>query len=72
VVKEVTRKVLNLFSKIEEERETYTTKVKGKRELKNLKCSINYEARARLSLERCQRQRQRGCVGSKNAFSFPS
>ena len=58
------RKVLNLFPKIEEERETYTTKVKGKRELKNLECSINYEA-----LERCQRRQ--GCVGSKNAFSFP-
>jgi hypothetical protein len=70
MVKEVTRKVLNLFSKIEEERETYTTKVKGKRELKNLECSINYKARARLSPERCQRQR--GCIGSKNAFSFPS
>jgi hypothetical protein len=62
------KSLLNLFSKIEEQ-EPYTTKVKGKRKLKNLECSINYEAQGRLSLERYQSQR--GCVGSKNAFSFP-
>jgi hypothetical protein len=58
----------SLFSKIEEW-EPYTTKVKGKRELKNLECSISYEARRRLSPKRCQHWR--GCVGSKKAFSFP-
>jgi hypothetical protein len=36
------KSLLNLFSKIEEERKP-TIKVKGKRELKNLECSINYE-----------------------------
>jgi hypothetical protein len=60
---------LKLFSNIEEERKAYTPKVKGKRELKNLECSINYEARGRLSPERCQRRRV--CIGTKNAFSFP-
>jgi hypothetical protein len=30
------KSLFNLFSTIEEERETYTPKVKGKRELKNL------------------------------------
>jgi hypothetical protein len=47
------KSLLNIFSKIEEEWEPYTTKVKGKMELKNLECSINYEARGRLSPERC-------------------
>ena len=69
MVKEVTRKVfLIFFSTIEEERETYTPKVKGKRELKNLECSINYEARGRLSPERCQHRQ--GCVGTKIHFPF--
>jgi hypothetical protein len=40
---------LDLFSAIEEEREPKNDlsapKVKGKRELKNLECSINFEAR---------------------------
>jgi hypothetical protein len=63
------KSLLKLFSNIEEERKAYTPKVKGKRELKNLNCSINYEAQGRLSPERCQRQR--GCIGTKNAFSFP-
>ena len=44
--------------------------MKGKRELKNLECSINYEARGRLSTERCQRQR--GCIETKNALVFGS
>jgi hypothetical protein len=66
VVKEVTESLLNLFSKIEEERKL-TSKVKGKRELKNLECSINYEARERPSPERCHRQW--GCVGAKNVCS---
>ena len=61
--------LLNIFSNIEEERKPYTSKVKGKRELKNLECSINYEARERPSPERCHRYRV--CVGTKNAFSFP-
>jgi hypothetical protein len=45
---------------------------KGKRKegIKNLECSINYEAQGRLSPERCQHQR--GCIGTKNAFSFPT
>ena len=37
------KSLLNLFSKIEEWK-SYNTKVKGKSELKNLECSINYEA----------------------------
>ena len=63
------KSLLNLFSNIEEKREPYTSKVKGMRELKNLECSINYEARERPSPERCHRRQ--GCVGTKNAFSFP-
>jgi hypothetical protein len=63
------KSLLNLFSSIEDEQKPYTSKVKGKRKLKNLECSINYEARERPSSERCHRQR--GCVGTKNAFSFP-
>jgi hypothetical protein len=62
------KSLLNLFSNIEEERKAYTSKVKGKRELNNLECSINYETRERPSPERCHRQW--GCVGTKNAFSF--
>jgi hypothetical protein len=62
------KSLLNLFSAIEEERYLYTPKVKGKRELKNLECSINYEARGRLYPKSCQRRQ--GCVGSKNSFSF--
>jgi hypothetical protein len=62
------KSLLDLFSKIKEERKP-TSKVKGKRELKNLECSINYEARERPSPERCHRQR--GCVGTKNACSVP-
>ena len=62
------KSLLNLFLTIEEERDPYTPKVKGKRELRNLECSINYEARGRLSPERCQCRR--GCVGTKNSFSF--
>jgi hypothetical protein len=61
--------LLNLFSNIEKERKPYTSNVKGKRKLKNLECSINYEARERPSPERCQCQE--GCIGTKNAFSFP-
>jgi hypothetical protein len=63
------KSVLNLFWNIEEERKPDTSKVKVKRELKNLKCSINFEARGRPSLKRCKRRW--GCVGTKNAFSFP-
>ena len=63
------KSLLNLFSNIKEERKPYTSKVKGKRELNNLECSINYEARERPSPKRCHHQR--GCVGTKNAFSFP-
>jgi hypothetical protein len=48
------KSLLNLFSKIEEERKP-TIKVKGKRELKNLECSINYEDKGRLFPERCHR-----------------
>jgi hypothetical protein len=62
------KSLLNIFSKIEEERKP-TSKVKGKRERKNLECSLNYEARERLSSERCHRRR--GCVGTKNACSDP-
>jgi hypothetical protein len=62
------KSLLNLFSTMEEERDLYTPKVKGKRELKNLECFFNYEARGRLSPERCQRRW--GCVGTKNSFSF--
>jgi hypothetical protein len=62
------KSLLNIFSKIEEERKP-TSKVKGKRERKNLECSLNYEARERLSPERCHRRR--GCVGTKNACSDP-
>jgi hypothetical protein len=62
------KNLLNLFSKIEEERKP-TIKVKGKRELKNLECSINYEDKERPSPERCHRQR--GCVGTSNASSNP-
>jgi hypothetical protein len=62
------KNLLNLFSKIEEERKP-TIKAKGKRELKNLECSINYEDKERLSPERCHRQR--GCVGTSNASSNP-
>ena len=50
------KSLLNLFSKIEEKRKP-TFKVKGKRELKNLECSINYEDKERPSPERCHRQR---------------
>jgi hypothetical protein len=62
------KSLLNIFSKIEEERKP-TSKVKGMRERKNLECSLNYEARERLSSERCHRRR--GCVGTKNACSDP-
>jgi hypothetical protein len=41
------------FSKIEEEWKSDTPKIEGKRELKNLECSINFEARGRPFLERC-------------------
>jgi hypothetical protein len=61
------KSLLNRFSNIKKEQKP--SKVKEKRELKNLECSINYEARERSSLERCHRQQ--GCVGTKNAFSFP-
>jgi hypothetical protein len=44
------------------------TKVKRKRELKNLECSINYEARERPSLERCHCQQ--GLLGPKMHFPF--
>ena len=36
------KSLLNLFSKIEEEWKSDTPKVEGKRELKNLECSINF------------------------------
>jgi hypothetical protein len=61
------KSLLNLFSNIK--KEWKPSKVKGKRELKNLECSINYKARERSSPEKCHCQR--GCVGTKNAFSFP-
>jgi hypothetical protein len=61
------KSLLNLFSKIEEERKP-TFKVRGKRELKNLEYSINYEDKER-PLERCHRER--GCVGTRNACSDP-
>jgi hypothetical protein len=62
------KSLLNLFSKIEEERKP-TFRIKRKRELKNLECSINYEDKERPSPERCNRQR--GCVGTRNACSDP-
>jgi hypothetical protein len=47
-----------------------TLKVKGKRELKNLECSINFEVRGRRSSPtKCQRRR--GFFGPKNVFFFP-
>jgi hypothetical protein len=65
---------LDLFSVIEEEWEPIigvsAPKVKGKRELKNLECSINFEARGRrTSPAKCQHRW--GVFGSKNVFSFP-
>jgi hypothetical protein len=64
------KRLSNLFSVIEKEkRELATPKVKGKRELKNLVCSLNFEARGRRSSQaKCQRRRD--FFGSKNAFSF--
>jgi hypothetical protein len=50
-VKEVMVKVF--FPKIEEEWKSDTPKIEGKRELKNLECSINFEARGRPSPKRC-------------------
>jgi hypothetical protein len=48
------KSLLDLFSKVEAEQEPI--KVKEKRELKNMECSINFEARGRRpSLEKCQR-----------------
>jgi hypothetical protein len=47
------RRLLDLFSVIDKEKEPlidfFVPKVKGKRELKNLECSINFEARGRKS-----------------------
>jgi hypothetical protein len=65
------KRLLNLFSVIEEEkRELAAPKVKGKREFKNLACSLNIEARGRRSSQaKCQRRWD--FLGSKNAFSFP-
>jgi hypothetical protein len=65
------KRMLNLLSGIEKEkRELAAPKVKGKRELKNLDCSLNFEASGRRSSQaKCQLRR--GFLGSKNAFSFP-
>ena len=65
------KRLSNLFSVIEKQkRELAAPKVKGKRELKNLVCTLNFEARGwRSSQVTCQRRR--GFFGSKNAFSFP-
>ena len=71
----MTRKVFRIFfAVIDKEREPIidvsAQKVKGKKELKNLECSINFEARDwRSSPVNCQRRR--GFYGFKNVFSFP-
>ena len=59
------------LSKIEKEKwKLAAPKVKGKRELKNLECSLNVEAIGqRSSQAKCQRRR--GFLGSKIAYSFP-
>jgi hypothetical protein len=67
------KSLLDLFLGIEEEWEPIigvsALKVKGKRELKNLECSINFEARGRrTSLAKCQRQRV--FLGLKMYFPF--
>ena len=61
----------NLFSVIKKEnQELAAPKVKGKRELKNLDCSLNFKARGRRSSQaKCQRRQ--GFFGSKNTFTFP-
>ena len=65
------KRILNLLSGIEKEkRELAAPKVKGKRELKNLDCSLNIEASGRRSSQ-ANCQRRWGFLGSKNAFSFP-
>jgi hypothetical protein len=68
------KSLLDLFFIIYKEREHFinvsTPKVKGKKELKILECSINFEARGqRSSLAKCQHRP--GFFGSKNVFSFP-
>ena len=65
------KRMLNPLSGIEKEkRELAAPKVKGKREPKNLECSLNIKASGqRSSQAKCQRMR--GFLGSKNAFSFP-
>ena len=68
------KSLLDLLSVIEEEREPIigvsTPMVKGKREFKNLECSIKFEARGwKTSLAKCQHWP--GFFGSKNVFSFP-
>ena len=64
------KRMLNLLSSIEMEKgELAAPKVKGKRELKNLDYSLNFEASGRRSSQaKCQRRQ--GFLGSKNAFSF--
>jgi hypothetical protein len=65
------KRMLNLLSEIEKEkRELAAPKVKGKRELKNLECSLNFEASGKRSSQaKCQRRQ--GSLGSKNVLSFP-
>ena len=63
------KRLLNLLSKIEKKRELAAPKVKGKRELKNLECSLNVETSGqRSSQAKCQHRR--GFLGSKIAYSF--
>ena len=69
------KSLLELFSVIDKDKErehfidVSTPKVKGKRELKNLQCSINFEARGRRSSPaKCQR----GVGGLGLRMSFPS
>jgi hypothetical protein len=65
------KRMLNLLSGIEKEKwELAAPKVKGKRELKNLDCSLNFEASSRRSSQ-AECQRWWGFLGSKNTFSFP-
>jgi hypothetical protein len=57
-------KLLDMVSALDRRKPSFdvsTSKVKGMRELKNLDCT--------LSPVKCQRQR--GFLGSKNAFYFP-
>jgi hypothetical protein len=61
------KSLLDLFSTIDKEKREFVSvsKVKGLRELNNLKCTLNLEA----TQVKCQRRR--GFLGSKNVFSFP-